>query len=148
MGFKRCVVILFLLWIPVLVNAADFSVTDTKGHVHTLDGHQGKWILVNLWATWCTPCLAEMPDLEALSKDNKDLLVIGVAVDGQTVSRVEQFAEKLHVTYPIVAGNSELVRRFKSRGYPTSILYDPTGHQVLTKEGPINRSEIANIINK
>jgi thiol-disulfide isomerase/thioredoxin len=133
---------------PIFANAAEFSFTDTKGHLHTLEGHQGKWVLVNLWATWCAPCLAEMPDLEALSKSRNDLIVLGFAVDGQNVSRVEQFAEKLHVTYPIIAGNAELAKQFKPKGFPTSILYDKTGQQVMVKEGPINRQEIDTVLNQ
>lgn len=48
----------------VLASAASFSLTDTQGRMHTLESHQGKWVLVNLWATECAPCLAEMPGLE------------------------------------------------------------------------------------
>lgn len=145
---KRCAVIMTFLAFPIFANAAEFSFTDTKGHLHTLEGHQGKWVLVNLWATWCAPCLAEMPDLEALSKSRNDLIVLGFAVDGQNVSRVEQFAEKLHVTYPIIAGNAELAKQFKPKGFPTSILYDKTGQQVMVKEGPINRQEIDTVLNQ
>ena len=148
MLLRRCAVITAFLTFPILANAQGFSLTDTKGHVHTLDGHQGKWVLVNLWATWCAPCLAEMPDLEALSKSRIDLVVLGLAVDGQSAGRIEQFAEKLQVTYPIIAGNTELAKQFKPKGYPTSILYDKTGQQVMVKEGPINRQEIAAILSQ
>lgn len=89
-----------------------------------------------------------MPDLEALSKSRIDLVVLGLAVDGQSAGRVEQFAEKLQVTYPIIAGNAELAKQFKPKGYPTSILYDKTGQQVMVKEGPINRQEIAVILSQ
>lgn len=148
MLLRRCAVITAFLTFPLLANAQGFSLTDTKGHLHTLNGHQGKWVLVNLWATWCAPCLAEMPDLEALSKSRIDLVVLGLAVDGQSAGRVEQFAEKLQVTYPIIAGNAELAKQFKPKGYPTSILYDKTGKQVMVKEGPINRQEIETILNR
>lgn len=148
MQLRQCAVITAFLTFPILANAQEFSLTDTKGHLHTLDGHQGKWVLVNLWATWCAPCLAEMPDLEALSKSRIDLVVLGLAVDGQSAGRVKQFAEKLQVTYPIIAGNAELAKQFKPKGYPTSIFYDKTGKQVLVKEGPINRQEVETILNR
>jgi thiol-disulfide isomerase/thioredoxin len=145
---KRCALIMAFLAFPILADAQEFSLTDTKGHLHTLEGHQGKWVLVNLWATWCAPCLAEMPDLEALSKSRTDLVVLGVAVDGQNAGRVEQFAEKLHVTYPIIGGDPKLAQQFRPKGYPTSILYDKTGHQVMVKEGPIDRQAVENMLNR
>ncbi len=121
---------------------ASFSMTDMQGKKHTLAGHQGKWVLVNLWATWCAPCLTEMPELEALSKSRDDLIILGIAVDEPNPRRVALFVEKMQVTYPIIAGDAELARQFKARGYPTSILYDRSGKQILVKEGAITRKEI------
>ncbi|HJV88589.1 MAG TPA: TlpA disulfide reductase family protein [Noviherbaspirillum sp.] len=136
--------LILLLAAPLIAHAtpSGFSLTDMQGKTHTLAGHQGKWVLVNLWATWCAPCLGEMPELEALGKSRGDLVILGVAVDGQSPRRVAQFVEKLHVTYPVVAGDEELAKQFKPRGFPTSILYDPAGKPVLTKEGVITRKDI------
>jgi thiol-disulfide isomerase/thioredoxin len=139
---KRLATLLLAIPLAALAAPATFSLTDMQGNMHTLAGHQGKWVLVNLWATWCSPCVTEMPDLEAMSRSRDDLIVLGVAVDGQNPRRVAQFAEKMHVTYPIVAGDDALARQFKVRGYPTSILYDRTGKQVLVKEGAITRKEV------
>lgn len=148
--FGKLLLLLVLGAAPMLSAAAPsgFEVTDTTGKVHTLDAHRGKWVLVNLWATWCAPCRAEMPELEALSKSRNDLVVIGLAVDGNNSLRVIQFADKLHVTYPIVAGNPETAKQFKPRGYPTSYLYDGTGRQMLVKEGPITRDEIEALLRR
>ena len=121
---------------------ASFSMMDMQGKKHTLEAHQGKWVLVNLWATWCAPCLTEMPELEALSKSRDDLIILGIAVDEPNPRRVALFVEKLQVTYPIIAGDTELTKQFKARGYPTSILYDRSGKQVFVKEGAITRKEI------
>lgn len=136
-----------LLAAPLLACAApaaptSFALTDMQGRTHTLAAHQGKWVLVNLWATWCVPCLTEMPELEALSRSRADLVILGVAVDGQNPRRVAQFAEKMRVTYPVIAGSDELARQFKARGYPTSILYDRAGQPVLVKEGAVTRQDI------
>jgi len=126
--------------------AAAFHLTDTKGVVHTLTAYRGKWVLVNAWATWCSPCLAEMPELEILARSHPDLIVLGLAVDGQDARRVMQFAERLHVTYPIIAADEAALRQFKLRAYPTSILYDRSGTAVLTKEGRITRQDVEAII--
>lgn len=137
-----------LLAVPVLTLAAPtpFSLTDMQGKTHTLAAHQGKWVLVNLWATWCVPCLAEMPELQALHAARDDIVILGVAVDGQNPRRVAQFAQKLNVTYPIIAGDERLAKQFNARGYPTSILFDRSGRQVLFKEGTITRKEIESVL--
>lgn len=145
---KRLAIVMALLTLPMLANASGFSFTDTKGHAHSLDNHAGQWVLVNLWATWCAPCLAEMPELEALSRQRKDLVVLGVAVDGQGAQRVMQFADKLGVTYPIIAGNAAMAQQFGAKGFPTSVLYNASGQQVVVKEGPITRQEIEGFLNR
>lgn len=138
---RFAIMIVCALW-PLLAGAADFSLTDTQGKTHSLAGHSGKWVLLNLWATWCVPCLNEMPELEALSKSRNDLVVLGLAADGQPAPRVAQFAQKLGVTYPIIAGDTATAQQFGPKGFPTSILYNAEGQKVLVKEGPVTRREI------
>ncbi|MDB5825576.1 MAG: TlpA family protein disulfide reductase [Herminiimonas sp.] len=145
---NRCAILALFMALPLLSAAAGFSLTDLQGRPHSLTIHQGKWVLVNLWATWCAPCVAEMPELEALSGSRDDLVILGLAVDGQNAGRVAEFAKKLNVTYPIIAGSPELAQLFRPKGYPTSILYDPNGQQVLVKEGPIVRKEIEEILDR
>lgn len=145
---KRLAIVMALLTFPLLACASGFSFTDTKGQTHSLAAHSGKWVLVNLWATWCAPCLAEMPELEALSNARKDLVVLGLAVDGHPARRVMQFAERLGVTYPIIAGDAAMARQFSPKGYPTSILYNASGEQVMFKTGVITQQEIEGILNR
>lgn len=143
---KRMIVVSAFLVCPLLSSASAFSFTDVKGQTHTLAGYHGKWVLLNLWATWCLPCLVEMPELEALSKARSDLVVLGLAVDGQDARRVQQYADKLKVSYPMIVGNPNLARQFGAKGYPTSILYDAAGRQVWFKEGPVARQEIERLV--
>ena len=127
-------------------EAAAFHLTDTKGVVHTLAAYRGKWVLVNAWASWCAPCLVEMPELDGLARSHPDLIVLGMAVDGLDARRVTQFAERLRVRYPMIAADEAALRQFKLRAYPTSILYDRSGTAVLTKEGRITRQDVEAII--
>lgn len=127
-------------------TAAPFELTDARGVTHSLAAYRGKWVLVNAWASWCSPCLAEMPELDALGKARPDLVVLGLAVDVPDARRALQFAERLHVTYPIIAADAAALRQFRLRAYPTTFLYDRSGTQVLVREGRITREEIEAVI--
>lgn len=145
------VFLLALLIFPLLADAAGagaagFSFTDIQGGNHTLAGYQGKWVLLNVWSTANPSCLLEIPELETLSKSRKDLVVLGLAVDGQNPRKVAQFIGKLTVTYPIIAGNQKQAKQFDIRSYPTSILYDPSGKQVLFHEGIGAKKDIESLL--
>ncbi len=130
------------------VQAADFTVTDTNGKTHTLSGYKGKWVLVNYWATWCPPCLEEIPDLIALHGDKKNnLVVIGVAMDYRNAKQVTDFADGLLVDYPIVLGTPRIVRQIGPvQGLPTTYLYNPEGKMVAQQVGLITRAAVENYI--
>lgn len=129
-------------------QAADFRLTDTQGRTHTLSGYKGRWVLVNYWATWCPPCLDEIPDLIALHNDRKNnLVVIGVALDYRNPKDVIDFADSMLVDYPIVLGNRELVRQIGPvQGLPTTYLFNPEGRMVAQQVGAITRQMVETYI--
>ena len=129
-------------------QAADFKVTDTNGKTHSLSGYKGKWVLVNYWATWCPPCLEEIPDLIALHGDKKNnLVVIGVAMDYRNAKQVTDFADGLLVDYPIVLGTPQIVRQIGPvQGLPTTYLYNPEGKMVAQQVGLITRAAVESYI--
>ncbi len=131
-----------LLAAAALTPAHAMHLTDLQGKAHTLEGYRGKWVVLNAWATWCAPCIKEMPELEALSHARADIVVLGLAAEGDSAARLRQFAQALRVTYPIVAGDARLMREFKVRAYPTTLLFDPEGKLVLTKLGQVTRQEL------
>jgi peroxiredoxin len=124
--------------------AQEFTFSDMQGGEHRLSGYRGKWVVVNFWATWCPPCLSEMPDLVSLhnAHKDKDLVVIGVAMDSTRAS-VTEFVEKLGVTYPIVFGNYKVAEQIGNiQALPTTFLFDPTGKAVGRQEGAITRDGV------
>ena len=129
-------------------QADGFKVTDTTGKTHTLAGYKGKWVLVNYWATWCPPCLDEIPDLIALHGDKKNnLVVIGVAMDYRNARQVTDFADGLLVDYPVVLGNAQIVRQIGPvQGLPTTYLYNPEGKMVAQQVGSITRAAVESYI--
>ena len=139
---------LLLLLSAAWAQAADFTLTDTTGKTHALSGYKGKWVLVNYWATWCPPCLEEIPDLVALHENKKNnLVVIGVAMDYRSARQVTDFADGLLVDYPIVLGNDEVVRQIGPvRGLPTTYLFNPDGKMVAQQVGAITREMVESYI--
>ena len=122
--------------------ARAIDLTDLAGAHHTSESCRGKWVVLNVWATWCAPCIREMPELDALARARSDVLVLGLAADGDNGARLRQYAQALHVSYPIIAGNAELMKQMKISGYPTTLLYNPDGKLVLTHQGQVTRAEL------
>jgi thiol-disulfide isomerase/thioredoxin len=139
---------LLLVLMAPWVQAADFRVTDTNGKTHKLSGYKGKWVLVNYWATWCPPCLEEIPDLIALNENKKNnLVVIGIAMDYRNAKQVTDFAEGLFVDYPIVLGTPKIVSQIGPvQGLPTTYLYNPDGKMVAQQVGLITRAAVESYI--
>lgn len=138
-----------LLALTVTWAQADgFKVIDTTGKTHTLAGYKGKWVLVNYWATWCPPCLEEIPDLIALHSNSKNnIVVIGIALDYRNPKQVTDFAEGLLVNYPIVLGSAQVVRQIGPvQGLPTTYLYNPDGKMVAQQVGAITRAAVESYI--
>lgn len=129
-------------------KAADFKVVDTTGKTHTLSGYKGKWVLVNYWATWCPPCLEEIPDLIAMHESKKNnIVVIGVAQDYRSAKQVTEFADGLFVNYPIVLGTPQVVNQIGPvQGLPTTYLFNPEGKMVAQQVGAITREAVESYI--
>jgi thiol-disulfide isomerase/thioredoxin len=139
--------LLLALLVPY-AQAAGFSVTDTTGKTHTLAEYKGKWVLVNYWATWCPPCLEEIPDLIALHDNKKNnLVVLGIAIDYRSQKQVTDFADGLLVSYPIVLGTPKVINQIAPvQGLPTTYLFNPEGKMVAQQVGAITRKSIEDFI--
>ena len=96
-------------------------------------------VLLDFWATWCHPCLAELPELEALHRRYRErgLTVIGVSEDGpRNFARVRPFAAKLGLTFPIVLDEDGRIQQlYQARALPTTVLIDAAGVIVTVREG-------------
>ena len=132
-----------------VVAAAGFSFKDTTGKQHALADYRGKWVLVNFWATWCPPCLAEIPDLIALHDQHKDrdLVVIGIAMEYNDPRLVTEFARKKRISYPVVLGNAAIAGQIGDvDSLPTTYLYNPQGKVVAYNVGLLTRQAVERYI--
>ena len=135
------IIALFMLASHAMASNA-WSLTDASGKPIDLAAYKGKWVLVNFWATWCPPCLEEIPDLESLYKEGK-LVVIGIAMNYKSPSEVLDFARKQGITYPVVLGNEDTASQFGDLdSLPTSFLYSPDGRLAGEHAGMLSKQNL------
>ena len=130
--------------------AQAFTLTDSNGKTHSLAQYKGKWVLVNFWATWCPPCLEEIPDLNALHENKKNnLVVLGIAMDYSDPKTVLEFADQMMVSYPVILGDRKIAAQIGTiSGLPTTYLYDPSGKMVAYNVGALTKQAVERYIAK
>ncbi|WP_353266708.1 TlpA disulfide reductase family protein [Gemmatimonas sp.] len=118
----------------------DFAVATRTGETLTMASLRGRVVLVNVWATWCGPCRAEMPALQQLSEAYKaeGMVLLGLSVDRGAAAKVDAFLAERGITYPVaIIGGDVLAALGGVRGYPTSFLIDRAGVVRHTVMGPV-----------
>ena len=120
-----------------------FTMTDLEGRTMSSVGLRGKVVLVNFWATWCPPCLAEIPDLIALQEKYRDeLVIIGVSEDELPPSLVKKFATDRKINYPIVMATPELQSLFPGVvALPTTFIIDREGRVAKKQVGLLKANQ-------
>jgi peroxiredoxin len=112
-----------------MAPALDFSLQTVDGQTIELGDYRGQVVLLNIWATWCPPCRAEMPDLEAYYREHKmDGFVVLAVNSGESAETVAAFLEEQDFTFPVLLDpDGEVMSGYKVRGLPTSFFIDRGG---------------------
>lgn len=109
--------------------APDFTLPDLAGQNVTMSNLRGKIVVVDFWATWCPPCIFQIPILNAIQEKHAadGVVVLGVAVDVEGLEVVKPYAEENGVEYTILIGDESLARKFGAPGFPALAIVSPDG---------------------
>ena len=115
--------------------APDFAVKDLSGNPAKLSDYKGKVVLLNFWASWCEPCLAEMPALERLYNKlhAKGFEIVAVGLDDDPKS-LKAFKDRMGLTFPILVDSAGQTRVYKVNGFPESFILDREGKLVMIQD--------------
>jgi peroxiredoxin len=123
------------------------SMRDSAGKQRKMSEWQGKVLVLNFWATWCPPCVSEMPELVALQNDfvSKNVQVVGIGIDSP--SNIREFSEKHQITYPLLLGGlegTELSKQFgnQSGGLPFTLLIGADGSVRKSYMGRLDMEQV------
>ncbi len=129
--------------------APAFELKAVDGRPVTLAEHRGKPVVIDFWATWCVPCIYQVPELNAFWKAHReadDVAVIGVAVDVEGASVVGPWIEEKGVEYQIALGDEGLAREFGVMGFPTLAIISPDGNIESLHVGLIEADELERLV--
>ena len=124
--------------------APSLSLMDMQDQSVSLADYKGQWVLVNNWATWCPPCRAEMPELNAYYEAHKDdgFVLIGIS-SGDTKTQIEDFIQEYGLSFPMWQDpTSASLRAFRMDYLPSSFVIDPSGTIRLAWTGAVSLSTL------
>jgi thiol:disulfide interchange protein DsbD len=119
----------------------DLPTTTLQGAPLTLAGHV---VVVNFWATWCVPCVAEIPGFNRVYHQfsPQGVAMLGVAMDDEGKPIVDPFLQKHPIDYPVALGSDALADKFGLAGYPVTLVFDPSGKQVKRFDGLTGEADL------
>jgi thiol-disulfide isomerase/thioredoxin len=135
--------------LPVIGPAPAWKLTDLDGKEIGRDALKGKVVVVDFWATWCPPCVQEIPGYIALQKKyaDKGLVIVGLSLDSKGAEAVKPFAAKKGINYRLAIAGSDLADAFGGvEGIPTTFLIDREGKIRHKKVGSMEADDYEKLV--
>lgn len=122
----------------------ELSIKTLDGNTFTLADHKGKWVILNFWATWCSPCIEELPALSRFVSAHDNVRAIGLAYEDTEVAEIKQFLAKHPVSFPIAQVDTfDPPKSIETpRGLPTTYVVAPDGSIAKKFMGPIDEAAL------
>lgn len=141
-----CLTLLFST--PLLAEPVDFTLPGLDGKPVSVADYRGKWVIVNFWATWCPPCLEEIPELVSLHEENRDkIVVLGVDYEEVNTQYLKEFVDSHMMTYPVMRMDPiPQTPLGPVMGLPTTYIISPEGERLARQEGPVTQADIEQYI--
>lgn len=127
------------------------SVKTLDGATFDLSKQSGKWVIVNFWATWCSPCLKELPDISKYVETHKDnVSAIGLAFEDSDKQDIVNYLKQHPISYPVSQVDiNDPPKDFETpKGLPNTYVIAPDGHVAKAFMGPITMSDLDAVIGK
>ena len=131
--------------------AEDFTLTTLQGEEVTLSDYKGKIVFLNFWATWCEPCIEEMPHMQSVYEKHPDIAMLAVNLTSKDlgIDVVKQFVDDLEVTFPILLDEAHVVgKQYSILALPTSYIIDPEGRVFKEVVGPMDEAMMEDLISE
>lgn len=127
--------------------APDFTADTLDGGQITLSNLRGRWVVLNFWATWCAPCVEEMPALQQIADDYADTLTLLGVNMRETPQEVAAFIEAQAIRYPILINpGDQMLLDYTVTGLPQTFIIDPAGEIVYRSFGAITLDSFATLL--
>ena len=131
-------------------DALQYALQDVEGTTQSLNQYRNRWVIVNFWATWCGPCIREIPELMAFAdRHSEQVQVLGIAFEKTPIDEIRAFVAEFGVSYPVLLiGEQPLVPMEPLKGLPSTFLISPKGQVVDSYVGPVTADQLADWLNQ
>lgn len=127
----------------------DFELQDLDGKTYRISDFRGKWVVVNYWATWCPPCLEEMPELDLFHNTHKDKLAVVLGVNFEDIGdkKLRTWVDEQFLSFPILRDTPRAETVFgKVHGLPSTYVINPDGEYVARQVGQVTSQMLEDFI--